>query len=484
MNQPKKEIPNNDYISKGLTTLIMIGAIFLIMIILLWILLLPFWGCASTISATTLTKTKTSVPSLLVKNTSNGAVTLVWNANTESNLAGYKLSYGTTSGNYSTQIDVGNVTNKIVSGLSNGLTYYFAVKAYNTAAMISPFSNEVSYTLPLVPSTPTPTATIPPVAFSVSGRVFYCTSTVPIPIQNVSLNLLSGSTSTDVLGYYLITLNGANTITPTKNALLPGSAGIDTIDAIATNLHFLNILPFPPGSCQLVAADVNEDGKINTIDVLAIVKFYLGQSQAINSHIGKYKFCPLNRTYTNSDSNSTNQDYDVLVLGDVVAPFVERSNDNINLPVSNRSAQSTVPIPTIILPKVNQLINNSVAKVNVTTIRTPNNLIGFQGDIIFDSTVIDFQDPPIQKAGLTKNNWNILGRVLPGKGIFRTLRISAYSNDSTPLKGPGTLFELRIAAIHNITLTQDTLTPKACELCLHDNFLFIDSKLNTHLSGY
>ena len=40
------------------------------------------------------------------------AQTLMWNANTETDLAGYTVQYGTTSGNPSTSINVGNVTSR------------------------------------------------------------------------------------------------------------------------------------------------------------------------------------------------------------------------------------------------------------------------------------------------------------------------------------------------------------------------------------
>ena len=55
-------------------------------------------------------------------------VTLAWDANTAPQLAGYKVYIGTTSGSYSTSIDVGKVTTYTVTGLANG-TYNFAVTA-------------------------------------------------------------------------------------------------------------------------------------------------------------------------------------------------------------------------------------------------------------------------------------------------------------------------------------------------------------------
>ncbi|HYK90654.1 MAG TPA: fibronectin type III domain-containing protein, partial [Acidobacteriota bacterium] len=70
-------------------------------------------------------------------------VTLAWDANSETDLAGYKVYYGASSRNYSTVINVGKVTTYTLTGLAPG-TYYFAVTAFNTAQAESAFSNEVS----------------------------------------------------------------------------------------------------------------------------------------------------------------------------------------------------------------------------------------------------------------------------------------------------------------------------------------------------
>ena len=61
-------------------------------------------------------------------------------------LAGYKVYYGPTSGNYSAVIDVANVTGYTVTGLNDNATYYFATTAYNTSSIESVFSSEVSKT--------------------------------------------------------------------------------------------------------------------------------------------------------------------------------------------------------------------------------------------------------------------------------------------------------------------------------------------------
>jgi hypothetical protein len=79
-------------------------------------------------------------------------VTLAWDANTESDLAGYKIYYGNITGSYNTSINVGNVTTYRITGLLSNSTYYFVATAYNTSNLESAYSNEVStVTLSIVP---------------------------------------------------------------------------------------------------------------------------------------------------------------------------------------------------------------------------------------------------------------------------------------------------------------------------------------------
>ena len=78
--------------------------------------------------------------------------TATWNANPEPDIAGYKLSYGTQSGTYTTVLDVGNVTSRLVQPLTAGQRYYFAVQAYNTSGALSPYSAEIVYDVPAPPT--------------------------------------------------------------------------------------------------------------------------------------------------------------------------------------------------------------------------------------------------------------------------------------------------------------------------------------------
>jgi hypothetical protein len=75
-----------------------------------------------------------------------GGVTLSWDPNKESDLAGYKIYFGLTAGNYDTVIDVKNVTQYTVGKLIVGTDYYFVITAYDTWNNESEYSDEVTAT--------------------------------------------------------------------------------------------------------------------------------------------------------------------------------------------------------------------------------------------------------------------------------------------------------------------------------------------------
>lgn len=72
-----------------------------------------------------------------------------------SDLAGYKLYYGTKTRRYTKSIDVGNVRSYTVLDLAAGTNYFFAVTAYDTSGNESEFSDEWNHPIPL-PRAPDP----------------------------------------------------------------------------------------------------------------------------------------------------------------------------------------------------------------------------------------------------------------------------------------------------------------------------------------
>jgi hypothetical protein len=77
------------------------------------------------------------------------SVTLGWSASPSANAVGYDIYYGSASGNYARSNRVGNVTTTTISNLTEGVTYFFAAKAYDITNSQSAFSSEVSYRVPL-----------------------------------------------------------------------------------------------------------------------------------------------------------------------------------------------------------------------------------------------------------------------------------------------------------------------------------------------
>jgi hypothetical protein len=305
-------------------------------------------------------------------------------------------------------------------------------------------------------------------------------------VPNVTLTL-TGSASSSTLssgsGTYQFTslaAGGSYTVTPSKARLTPGSTGIDTFDVLAAQLHYLNTVVIPPG-CRRDAADVSGDGLIDTFDVIAIQRFFIGRPTGF-FNVGKYRFTPAVRSYTPLNNSVTGQDYDTLIFGDIVGGFVHRPEG----PSQDAAGEGEVPatVAAVSLPNgaVDAAVTNFIAQVTTTAIDATNKLIGFQGDFTFDERVVTFQGEPVQKAGLTAGNWNVSGNVLPaepGAGPIRTLRISGYSLDFTPLSGSGTLFDLR--------MTRVSKTAQGTQLLWAappNQFIFIDTDLKAQKPGY
>ncbi|MGI8889303.1 MAG: fibronectin type III domain-containing protein [Chthoniobacterales bacterium] len=110
---------------------------------------------------------------------SASSVRVSWNASFESDIANYRLHYGTTAAPYGTTVDVGD-TSATVKDLERGITYTFAVSAINTKGVEGGFSAPVSYTV----GSPT---VIPPAA-----------------LANISSRALVGSGDNVMIGGFII----------------------------------------------------------------------------------------------------------------------------------------------------------------------------------------------------------------------------------------------------------------------------------------
>ncbi|HBR52094.1 MAG TPA: hypothetical protein DEA71_18705 [Nitrospira sp.] len=102
----------------------------------------------ATVTVASGTVIKTVTITLILNPPSSSSATLTWKANTETDLAGYKVYRSTISGKYDQgnviEMLRGNVTSYQAKNLQFGKTYFFVVTAFDIAGNESGYSNEVS----------------------------------------------------------------------------------------------------------------------------------------------------------------------------------------------------------------------------------------------------------------------------------------------------------------------------------------------------
>lgn len=83
------------------------------------------------------------------------SVTLAWDPNSESDLAGYRIYYTINDGVAAPAvIDVGNKTICTITNMLPGTTYIFYATAYNKAGLESAPSESLTWTAPAIPISP------------------------------------------------------------------------------------------------------------------------------------------------------------------------------------------------------------------------------------------------------------------------------------------------------------------------------------------
>jgi hypothetical protein len=104
------------------------------------------------VSAAFLQCRATITPLSITQGTNSSGLTasLGWTPSPSTNVTGYFLNWGLVTGQCTNQLNVGNVTNSTVSGLTTNVTYYFNVVAYDATGDQAPPSNELAYSPPIL----------------------------------------------------------------------------------------------------------------------------------------------------------------------------------------------------------------------------------------------------------------------------------------------------------------------------------------------
>jgi hypothetical protein len=76
------------------------------------------------------------------------SISLELDPSPDSDVVGYNIYYGTTSGDYTNKVTIRDKTTAAIPNLTAGKTYYFAATAFDINGMESGFSNEIQFIVP------------------------------------------------------------------------------------------------------------------------------------------------------------------------------------------------------------------------------------------------------------------------------------------------------------------------------------------------
>jgi hypothetical protein len=193
-------------------------------------------------------------------------ITFAWNPSPNPAVAGYALYYGLASGDYTLSVDAGANTNVSVSGLTPGLTYYFAVLAYDANDDASPFSSEISYTNspPLITGEPSSTTAVAGAVASFSVAAVSPTTMSyqwfhgPAAVSGATNAILTlPSVSAANAGSYYVTLQNAAGAATSATAVLTVANVLGRKQYVHSYIGTAVAITPTAGDCLVAFAQVN-----------------------------------------------------------------------------------------------------------------------------------------------------------------------------------------------------------------------------------
>lgn len=202
-----------------------------------------------------------------------GEIQVAWDA--VANASGYRVYYGTSSGNY-TQTLTSTTTTATINNLNDCQTWYVAVKAYNSAGESTQFSNELSgWPRPAVSSaTPGAVQQGQQVVVNISGSNFQSGATVEIDNPRVTLTSVRVNSCNQV--QLLATVEPT---APNASAARVGSFALSVVnpDTVFGSRSDTFQVAVNPARFDINTSDATTQGRIDGKDTVWLARLFGSQ---------------------------------------------------------------------------------------------------------------------------------------------------------------------------------------------------------------
>ncbi len=226
-------------------------------------------------------------------------------------------------------------------------------------------------------------------------------------------------------------------MTPSKTGEINNA--VSALDASLVAQHVIGLATL--NSNQQASADVSGNGTITSFDAGLIAQYVVGLSNPGNA--GTWKFTPVNRSYADTNADQINQDYSVILIGDVTGnwtPVQQESFADKSIELDERNSISIGFGKAI-------SINRNELTVPVTVSNLSNKgIYSFEFEIEYDADVLSLEQTTditkmLEVSETVSRQFSFAVNPLErGK-----VKVSAYG--VAPLESEGILLNLRFKSI-------------------------------------
>jgi len=338
-----------------------------------------------------------------VRHASAGTVSLAWDPVSATDLAGYRVYYGTAPGTYTSSVDVGNVTQTTISGLTDCTTYYFGVKAYDTSGNQSTsYSNEITgWTRPTVTSaSPSSAEQGRTLSVTLSGTSFPSGAAVAfantgITVNSVTVNGCGQVTASITISNSAATGAGNADITDPDGVFGTGTGIFTVVAAVPPTVQSTNPTDGASGIAATVKPTVTfSEAMLASSITAANVKLLDSTGAAVGQAAGSPALSADGKTatITTAASLASGKTYTIQVVGGT-SGVLDLANHGMSATFTQTTGFSTVGDTTP--PSISAVTAGGITATSATITWTTNEVADSQvfyrrqGDAAYQQTAIN-----------------------------------------------------------------------------------------------